>query len=39
MESSIFFSLLTSIDDMIEDNDERDIDLKDSFLYMMKSLI
>ncbi len=34
-----YFSLLTSIDGMIEDNDEKEIDLKDFFLYMMKSLI
>jgi hypothetical protein len=28
MELSITFSLLTSIDGMIEDSDEKDIDLK-----------
>jgi hypothetical protein len=39
MELSIIFPLLTSIDGMIEDSDEKDIDLKDFFLYMMKSLI
>jgi hypothetical protein len=31
MELNIIFSLLTSIDGMIEDGDEKDIDLKDFF--------
>lgn len=31
MELSIIFSLLTSINGMIEDSDEKDIDLKDFF--------
>jgi hypothetical protein len=33
MELSIYFSLLTSIDGMIEDSDEKDIDLIIFFVY------
>jgi hypothetical protein len=39
MELSIYFSLLTSIDGMIEDSDEKDIDLIIKKFNMMKSLI